>query len=464
MPVADLAYALTLASPESGLRPDYGLYADYHAGRHQLKFASRDFERRYGEIVLSLRENLCPAVVSAFTDDLSFDDWGSQDQRAIDAGLSRLATLVHDETWRSGDAYAIVWPNRKGELIPTYVAARDAIPIVADDDTSQLAYLTKRWIDRKTGHGRAFVLYPDHAERFVTADALTDPVGQSTHGKASAYPTNQSSWVPYVDDDGLDYIAHKFGTVPACWWRLDAVDVDSYGSSILANVIPIQDALNKSVADMVVTSEAYSRPFWYLLRYQANGGTAAPVNPYLGADPAAATATQQSSAAFDPTQQHIFATSSEGPFGQLDPPDLTRLLKVQDGYALKIARIVGVPAYYFTQTGIDVPSGASLRVLNARRRARIGKFQDASTPVWRGLGQLLGMADPEPTWAPIDDIDPVEAWEIAATQNDLGLDLVDILDYVGMPDATNVALRAGASSSAMAAAAGAAMRQGAITY
>ena len=137
---------------------------------------------------------------------------------------------------------------------------------------------------------------------------------------------------------------------------------------------------------------------------------------------------------------------------QFDPPDLTRLIKVQDAIALKIARTVGLPSYYVTQTSGDVPSGESLRVLSTRRTGRLRRFQNAALPVLRGLGQLLGMTDAEPEWQPIQLVDEAERWVTAQQQADLGLDLVDVLEYAGVTNAEELAGRATVRDSQIGAA------------
>ena len=138
----------------------------------------------------------------------------------------------------------------------------------------------------------------------------------------------------------------------------------------------------------------------------------------------------------------MFVTSAEGPLTQLEPPDLEVMGKTQDRYALKIARVVGLPSFYVTQTSGDVPSGESLRVLATRRTGRLRRFQNTSLPVLRGLGQLLGMENPEPVWEPVVMVDETEKWQIAGEQADLGMDLADVLEYADMPDAAAVDGRA----------------------
>lgn len=153
---------------------------------------------------------------------------------------------------------------------------------------------------------------------------------------------------------------------------------------------------------------------------------------------------------FEPSRQKIFTHDGPGPFGQPDPPDMTRLQKVQDGFALKIARVVGVPAYYFTQTSGDVPSGEALRVLSVRRSGRIKAWQRDAGPVWRGVKQLLGMGDEPVQWADPMPLDPSERMQMALDMKALGVALEDILRFLEFADADEMAQRGKASAAGMA--------------
>lgn len=460
MGVADLVQALKGAD-QAGARPTYRLFRDYYDGRHQLRFATQKFQNDYGQLVMSLRENLCPAVVAGFTDDLALKSWGEglQLDTATEQGLSRLLGQWVQEAWKSGDGYVIAWPNRRGVVVPHFQTAETGIPVVDPDDPARLSLYVKHWVDPSDGHGRAFLLYPDHAERYITERRLL----QDGSNAPEPFPTDAEGWRPYTADGDPATIPHAFvvegnQVVPACWLPLDSSTPGGYGRSILTDVIPLQDALNKSVADMVVLGEDYAEPFWYLLKYRSEDRARATTNPYAPSAPAlppppgvppvagletsTGTGYPQAQQRFDRRRQSLFVTSAEGPMGQLEPPDLTRLLKVQDGFALKIARTVGLPSFYVTQTSGDVPSGESLRVLATRRTGRLRRFQNMALPVLRGLGQLLGMEDPQPVWEPVVMVDELEKWQIAEAQNGMGLALEDVLDYADMPDAAEVAARA----------------------
>src|SRR5690625_7364486 len=86
---------------------------------------------------------------------------------------------------------------------------------------------------------------------------------------------------------------------------------------------------------------------------------------------------------------------------QLDAVDPSGLLQVQDAFALKIARTLGIPAYYFTEMSGDVPSGESLRVLSARRTAALRDFQQDATGPWQDIMGLLGIEETEPVWSDV---------------------------------------------------------------
>lgn len=454
MAVADLTRALSIAEA-AGSRPDYRLFRDYFDGRHKLKLATEKFQQDYGQLVLGLRENLCPAVVFGFIDDLEIQTWG--DKAAVDTataqGLSRLIGQWTQEVWTSGDGYVMVWPNSRNIPVPHLQDADTGIPEVDPDDPSQLRQYTKRWIDPLSGHGRVLLVYPDHVERYATRERLKDP--KDPAAKPSPFPASAQAWAPFSGDGDPAYIPHSFGSVPVCWIPLDAGKPGAYGRSILTDVVPLQDALNKSVADMVVLGEDYAEPFWYLLKYRSNDNPHRADNPFVpslapaplpgvpqGAGLVGDATAGQPARKFDRRRQSVFTTSAEGPMGQLDPPDLKKLNDVQDSFALKITRVVGLPSFYVTQTSGDVPSGESLRVLLTRRTGRLRRFQNEALPVIRGFAQLMGIENADPRWAPITQVDEVEKWTIAQQQDALGMDLEDVLEYADIPDAKGIAQRA----------------------
>ncbi len=422
--IEDVAAAVT---DHNNRAKTYRVYRDYYAGRHELQFASTNFREQHGRLFDSLRKNLCPAAVTAVTDRLTIDTWGSDeaDQAAEQAGITRLVASIHTETVRCGDAYALTWPGRDGTPKARYHAAGEIVPHVDPYDPDRLDWAAKPWIVDSTG--RVNVYYADRVERWRTVNPVVD----------DTLPTDPGSWTPHADDDGPDTIRHDFGAVPVCWFKRGGEKPEDHGTSILADLIPLQDALNKGLADILVLSETYARPFWYLLNYQP-----AAANPLDRIAQYGQAVEQMMQRRFDPDRQRIVTHDGPGPFGQLNPPDLSRLLEQQQTLKEDIAAVVGIPAYYFSQSSGQVPSGESLRVLSSRLVSHVSALADSLTPVWRGQAQLLGLTDASPRWADPMGMDDTERFDNALKLKSLGLSLEDIVGYLDLPNPDEVLQRA----------------------
>ena len=455
----------TIAAEYNTRRAVYQVFTDYDEGRHELRFATKSFQDNYGGTLKSLRENLCPAAISSIADGLALKSWGDTQAEGVadEEGLTRLADLVHTEAPRAGDAFVLVWPGTDGQPVPHFHRAHEFVPHVSDTDPGMMEWAAKIWVDGQR-RPRMTIYFADRCERYAAKPGPKDGT--------TAIPETHDSWVAFDGDGDGHTITHTFGKVPVVWFKYNAQSQHDHGRSILTDVIPLQDAQNTSLAHVVVTGEAYAKPFWYLLNFKPKD----PTNPLaVGAEYQAALAglqTMTEAAApmntgraqkFDRTKQSVFTHDGPGPFGQLDPPDLTKLIAVQDAFALKIARVIGAPSYWFTQTSGNVPSGESLRVLGQRRTAAIRKFQRAATPCWRGVCELLGMSDPKPVWEDPNQPDEAERVEIAVKKRtELGYALPDAIAGIGESDVAGIAERALAEARATAAAAGKAFRDGTI--
>jgi len=411
--------------------PYYTTARDYHRGRQELRFASADFDKKFADQLAGLRLNVCAPVVSAYTDKLEIQSWGDQDE-AVEQGLSRLVGMVNREMVRCGDAYVLVWPNLQGQPTPRYMRADEIVPTVNPDDPAVLELAVRLWIDDDM-YGRAMVIDHQGAERWRTATKLQTLMDD--------LPDQPSAWFPMDDDEG-EWVSHDFGVVPVCWFRREADDTDSFGTSALDDVIPLQDAVNKALADLIVLSEGYSRPFWYLLNFRPTNtqNPAMAAQEWAQAVQALPTMGGQNSK-FDPAKQKIFTHDGQGPFGQLDPADLSRLIAEIADLKLSVATVSGVPAFYFTQSSGDVPSGESLRVLASRLTSGVLALQRESGPVWRGVGELLGF-EVNVKWA--DPMPEPEETRLAnaVVKKDLGLPLVQIFTDLGYDNPEDLAAAA----------------------
>ena len=436
-------------------KPGYDLLRDYDEGRHQLKFASQDFEEKFGEQVRSLRENMCPGVVTAFTDRINVESWGPEVDEATAETLDRIWGLLKYESWLCGDGYVIVWPGAGDKPTPHYHRADQIIPHVDPLDPGRLDWAAKIWV---TDDDRLRVNVYD--DKVCTRWQSRARLPEKSDPKSIAQATDKADqWTPYDGTPGDlgEVLPHAYGKTPVVRTRANASDQTGYGLTILNDAIPLQDGLNKSVADLVVTGESYARPFRFLLNFKPESA-----NPFAAAGEYMQAARHAVASAarrkFDPQKQQIFTHDGPGPFGQLDPADLKKLIEVQDAFAMKIARVVGIPPYYISQTSGDIPSGESLRVLSSRMSSRCRSFIKETKAPLRGLVELMGYT-PGIEFEPVVTVDETEQFDNAVKLRGIGYSLEDVADYLGH-DAAAVAARAEQETSRRASEAGRNFREG----
>lgn len=159
-----------------------------------------------------------------------------------------------------------------------------------------------------------------------------------------------------------------------------ALDDKGFGPTLAA----LQDRVNHSIIDQTVVAEMYARPFWYLLNVELP-----PKNPFLppGAQPQDDAMTEQKTGA-DATGR-IFTSSSEGPFGQLDPPTIADMIAYHDSIIDKVPLTTGIPQHYFKPGAGTPPTGVALKVLSKRFNNRIARIREDIKATLEELATLL---------------------------------------------------------------------------
>lgn len=159
-----------------------------------------------------------------------------------------------------------------------------------------------------------------------------------------------------------------------------ALDDKGFGASLAA----LQDRVNHSIIDQTIVAEMYARPFWYLLNVQLP-----PKNPYMqGAQPETEAMTEQDG---DGASGRIFTTSSEGPFGQLDPPTIGDMISYHDSILDKVSQNTGIPQFYFKPGSGTPPTGVALKVLSKRFNNKIARMREDIEPQLEELAALLSI-------------------------------------------------------------------------
>lgn len=392
----------------------YRLYEDYYDGNHRLAFATEKFRSTFGRLFSEFADNLCPSIVDALADRLELTGFSTETPAEGDAEdelgnaawalwqanrMDVRAGQVHQDALRSGDGYVLVWPNASGA--PTIYPQKPRLIHVEydEEEPGKILWAVKCWPERVPGGSgeherrkyRLNLYWPDRIDKFIT---------KNTHDclpeKADAFEA-----LP-----GEPTVLNPWGVVPVFHFGNNA-DIGACGRSELKPAIPIQDALNKALMDMLVAMEFVALPQRWVagMEIQIDPETNKPVLPVT----------------FDPRRLWTFENENTKT-GQFPGADLKQFLETQDSFRVEMARVTGTPLHYISLI-TDPPSGEALKTLEARfvkkardRQAAFGNtWEDALLLALRMDKKAGGEARLSAGWtdpAPKSEKDQAETAEI----------------------------------------------------
>lgn len=384
----------------------YRVYREYYSGEHstQLTDRARKFlSVKKGE---EFRYNCCAVIVDALVERLTVVGMECADDPAQGDTLWRwwqanrmdgVQSVVHRSAIRDGDAYVIVdWDEGAGHPRLSYAPAYDGTEGVevryVDENRGEIAYAMKHWRVTTPGEAgyvvRTNVYYPDRIEKYVS------------DGRASG------EWRPYIEQ--FDSAGAPIWPLP---WTMDGtlggeplgVPVihfrnqyagDDYGESELRDVVPLQNALNKTLVDVLAVADQAGFPIFWVTGGELPSGAV-----YPGA---------------------LWEFPGEGvTVGKLEGSAVTDLMSLADNLVLSMARISQTPVSRFQASG-HLPSDATLKAQDAglvskakARQVYFGNSWEDALHMARRIWNAYG------TGPALDEGPAVEArWESAEVQDD----------------------------------------------
>lgn len=449
---------------------------DYYHGVHDLAFATPKFQSAFGTLFRALAYNRCRPVVDAQANrlkvtgfqvngvdlgNLSIIPQGNQQASAAEGasqssaqdyssqaftiwrltGMAQREGELYVEAGITGDSYGVVYfdaPPPLGTGLPRIWPNKADVMRVKYDDDGRIILAAKSWLIASGA---------DKNKRRLTFYTPNEIIRMITTGTAEAELPKQLGQyqlyreVNYLGQTVLNPIAHNLGRVPVVHYTNNAPMVGDFGISELKDVIPLQDALNKAIADMLVAMEYNAFPQRYAI------GIDAPEADELGrirlpwkAGPG----------------EVWYSTKEQAKFGSFDAASLEQFLKVQDQFDLDIARVSGTPVHWLIMTG-NFPSGESLKTADAPFSA---KLRDRQRSHGNGHSEamaikfaLMGIKEPlliDTGWESAEPRSQREQAEIGKMMADAGVPLEiaakvmglgpeDIAAIVASQDAANAA-------------------------
>lgn len=386
----------------------------YYRGDHPLNFATDKFRNTFGELFQELADNLCDDVVNEPTDRLQIENWGGsqavaaqkwwEDQR----GAARSGQL-HQHAHRAGDGFAIVWDA--GDNIPRmYIQdPRQMAVRYSSARPDEVEVAAKCW---REGKGYCLNLYyADRIEHYFSK-------GVSSQSGEKGIP-NATAFLPLTrGEEGTDGFTdwlepHDKGRNPV--FHFPNGDLGQYGQSVLSDIYPLQDALNKSICDMLVTGESFALP------HRWASGVQVLKDPVTG----------QEKSPWKDGNNVWWTGNKEARFGAFPAADRQGFLDEQRAWRLEIARKGALPAHTVDLgANGNAPSGISLLIAEGKLIKRVKDRQRDWGVVWR---ELVGFAlswnqsgavdsgDLDVVWGPIETRDERALAETIALKRELGV-------------------------------------------
>jgi hypothetical protein len=394
-------------------------YYDYYDGRHSINFASEKFRTAFGDRVQNFRDNLCKIPVKAPADRLEIIGFNQEDNDVFyndswtiwkRSQMPKLTKRIHREAFKTGDAYLIVWADDKDKARMYPQDSRNCA-VWYDADTGAIHHGAKQWRGPADSDFVYLSLYyPDRIEKYIS---------RSKQAKGNV-PASAAGFMPRPIEGEEWPLTHEFGVCPLLHFGLE--------NSILDDAIPLNDALNKSCADLLVSSEANSlRQRWTAgITYEMDAESNEQIIP------------------FKPNAQFVGSDDPNAKFGDFADATLEDFLKVIENWRLEIANATGVPAWYFKPDLGSFPSGEALTKSEARFVGLITDAQLDFGETWAAAIKIAMTIDGKPVkddkeievkWTEAAKMSPNEAADLANKKKNLGVSERQLLSEIGYTDA-----------------------------
>lgn len=333
----------------------------YYRGNHPLAFASKRFKEAFGGLFATFADNWVPLVVDACRQRLHvtgfrFGDtdgdneaWRIWQSNFLDAD----SDILHTDAMVFGRAYASVGYGESPDTPLITVESPLNVIVKTSDDNRRRRLAALRLFTADDGTKCATLYTPDEVWRWkVTSDV---------YATGGAFELRSEP-----EDNALGVSIVPF---------LNRPRLDPWGYPEIANVLPLQDAVNKLVADMLVASEYAALPQRYATGLE------------IERDPL----TNEARDPFPPVARLWQSEDAETEFGQFDAADLANYVRAIEMLIQHVASQTSTPPHYFYLKG-EFPSGESIKSAEAGLVAKASDKTRTFGESWEEVMRLAFMA------------------------------------------------------------------------
>jgi hypothetical protein len=339
------------------------IYDHYYEGRQQLAFATEQFRKAFGRQFSAFADNWMQIVVDACEERLDVEGFripsrGKQDPTVGDAeawdiwqanGMDAGSQMVHTDALVDAESYVLVGPAEEGSPYPK-ITGESPFQMIVESGAGYGAprrAALKKW--REDDLAYATLYLPDAVYKFVSKAPLK---------------SNQTKieWVRRVVGSEAWPLANDAGVVPVVAF-CNRPRLARPPRSEIADLLPIQDGINKLFMDMLVASEYAG------FRQRVATGVEIPTDPETGQP-----LTDLMTMALD---RFLHTEDADAKFYTLEASDLGNYTNAIAMAIQHLASRSSTPPHYFLASMGNFPSGEALKaaetglVSKVRRKMRL---------------------------------------------------------------------------------------------
>jgi hypothetical protein len=271
--------------------------------------------------------------------------------------MDRRAGEAHTEALKTGDAYVIVWPDAAN--FPRIYPQRAGLCTVEYDTETPGVILKagKVWRDN-ANRWRMTLYYPDRLEKYA-----------SIPSKVADFPSGPGMFEIFEVPGEPWPLPNPYGQVPVFHFPNNAF-TGEFGLSELKQAIPIQDAFNKSIADMLIAMEFVAFPQRWVtgIEVDIDETTGKPRQPFI------------------PGADRVWTVGApDANFGQFPGADLTQYVSVKESFREDMAIATRTPLHYFKAARTEFPSGEAMKTAEQPLMSKVKDRQIAFGNIWEDV-------------------------------------------------------------------------------
>ncbi|MFE3579406.1 phage portal protein [Streptomyces vinaceus] len=330
----------------------YKRFGEYYDGKHQkMLFSQSKYRTEFAHVFDRWNDNFCGLIIDSVNERMFIDGFRLSKEPAEDDLAREIwqrnrmdseSNSAHLDAMIQGAAYAVVWGDEDGKAVISVESAEHVVVQYKPGSRHEIEAAAKFYVD---DWGRQFCTLWLAKAVYVGNWKIG---GYTIDGPAKPNPLGVVPVVPIQNRTRL--VGEPM--------------------SDLATVIPIQDAINKTVSDSLVASEYAAWPQRYVtgleIQEDENGN---PIEPFKVA-----------------VDKLLQAEDPAASFGQFEAANLSNYVDLVDMLTMHMASIARVPFHYMLKGG-QPPSGDAITSAEAglvsKTRERMLHFGESWERVMR---------------------------------------------------------------------------------